>query len=195
MKYTALLFGLLAFQVEAQTGLTPQLRSQFTLEHLASSNGLSNSDIMYGVPIAPGQVVGNVYLDEKWNKASLQLSQSEKPLEGFYVRYNLKENGIEIRSGGRVKLISADKVKALVWIDSVTSLPSYFVFGGNYQYQQSKLSTLLQVLVDGSVPLLKHIRLEIKSPTYNVATGAGSKDTKIIKKVQYLSLQQGTHSN
>ncbi|MBX2915983.1 MAG: hypothetical protein KF856_12005 [Cyclobacteriaceae bacterium] len=188
MKYVHIVWlTMLPNLIFGQTSIPPQMRAQFTLERLSSSQGLGPSDILYGVPMASGSVQGDVYLDKKWNKATLMPKDSEKLLEGYYVKYNLKDKTIEIKTSTGIKAVASNKIKSMVWIDSVTTLPSYFINASTYRISGTSLTGMLEVLVDAEYPLFKYHKIEIKEPTYNVAMGSGSKDTRILKRSVYFT--------
>jgi hypothetical protein len=166
----------------SQWAIPAKLRAENTLDRMSDKGGLSNSDILYGVPGEPGGVVGDVYLNKKWNTATILLYQSETMIEGYPVKYDVKSNLIEIKSTTGIKILDVRKIKNMVWRDSVTTIPHYFVNANEYKKDGAPYSGLLEVLVDGPMPLLKKTELFIKQPTYNDAMGSGSKDVKIYLK-------------
>ncbi|MBX2895895.1 MAG: hypothetical protein KF763_10665 [Cyclobacteriaceae bacterium] len=189
MKYLYLILLVLSTSlIFGQTSIPPQMRAQFTLERLSSTSGLGPSDILYGVPMSPGTVIGDVYLDKKWNKATLLHEGTETLIEGYFVKYNLKDKTVEIKTRTGIKAVTANQIKSMVWIDSVSNFPSYFIKASTYSFEGSSLTGMMEVLVDANYPLFKYYTVEIKEPTYNVAMGSGSKDTRIIRRAMYFSL-------
>ncbi len=177
----------------SQWAIPAQMRASNTLDRLATQNGFSRqSDLLYGLPMEPGTVVGDVYLAKSWNTATILLTDSEKTIEGYPVRYNIQDINLEINTQNGIKVLDSKRVKSMVWIDSLTRQPHYFVNASSYKEEGAPLSGLVEVLVDGEVPLLSKFYLEIVKPTYNVAMGSGSKDTKIYKRKVAYCLSAGS---
>ena len=170
----------------AQWAIPKNMRAENTLDRLSDKGGLSNSDLLYGIPMDPGTVVGDNYLNKNWNVATILLYQTEAMIEGYPVKYDIRSNMLEFNSKYGIKVLSAEKVKNLVWIDSLTSEPHYFVNGAEFSKDQVTSRGLLEVVVDGTLPLLLKTELVVKQPTYNAAMGSGSKDLKIYKKEIFL---------
>ncbi|HMR57118.1 MAG TPA: hypothetical protein PLM56_08595 [Cyclobacteriaceae bacterium] len=171
--------------VWGQSSVPTQIRAQWTMDRLTDVNGLGNSDLLYGIPMQPGTVVGNVYADKKWNKTTILLNESDNLLEGYWLKYNLQEQTVEVKTSTGVKIIDGARIRSMVWIDSLTKETHYFISSTPYTYQGTKLTGLLEVLVDGTTPLFKYYRISIIKPTYNVAMGSGSKDIKILINETY----------
>lgn len=171
----------------AQWAIPPYMRAQNTLTRLSEPiRGMSSADLLYGIPMEPGIVIGDNYLDKKWNTATILLYQSETMIEGYPVKYDVKNDLLEIQSRSGIKVLEGKKIKNLVWVDSITTQPHYFVNGGEYRYENSKLLGLLEVIVDGQIPLLKRSELNTKKPNYNAALDVGTRDTKIYFKDVFL---------
>ncbi len=166
-----------------QNSALPQaMTAQFAMDRMTDIDGLGRNDVLYGVPLPPGRVVGDVYYDKKWNIARVMLSNNDQIIEGIRVRYDLAESAIELKGKQSVKVLDVSKIKSVVWIDSLTQAKRYFVNGNQYQLEGVPLLGLLEVLADGRFPLLKRTMIVIKKATYNAAVDAGSRDTKIIKE-------------
>lgn len=161
------------------------MRASNTLDRMSDVGGLSRNDLLYGLPMTPGGIKGTTYLDKKWNIATILLFESEKLLEGYPVRYDLKENELEVKAKNGTKVIESKNIKSVVWRDSLTQLPKFFINGGEYTDEGTPLNGLLEVLADGKVPLLKRNYIVIKAPDYVVGFDVGSRDTKIFKKSTY----------
>jgi len=165
-----------------QAAIPPQLRAENTLDRMSSKNSLSGSDILYGLPVPPGTTIGDNYLNKEWNQATFLLYQSEKMIEGYPAKFDIQSDLFEVKTKNGIKILDNSKVKNVVWIDSLTSLPHYFVNGKEYRIEGVPSSGILEILVDGIFPLFKKTELLVKEPTYNVAFDVGSRDKKIIQK-------------
>ncbi|MEP2668543.1 MAG: hypothetical protein ABJH04_06105 [Cyclobacteriaceae bacterium] len=153
-----------------------------TIEGMSDLDGLGRSDMFQGVDIEPGRVVGDYYLDSKWNVASILLYGSGKVVDGYAVKYDVEGNAVEVKVGNQIKLIKVDRIESLIWYDSVTNVPRAFVNAKSYTENGIALSGLLEVLVDGDIPLIKITTIWVKRPDYVLAFDVGSKDTQINKR-------------
>lgn len=191
MKTIGLFLFLLVICVSsyAQWAIPPQMRASNTLDNLAQ-NGLNQSDILYGLPMEPGKVVGDSYITKEWNVATIMLTDSEKIIEGYPVRYDVKAGVLEIKSKSGIKVLNSKSIKSLVWLDSL-QLPHYFLNADIFKEDGVSQSGLVEILVDGEVTLLNKYSVEIIKPNYNVAMGSGSKDTKIIVKSAFYCAKEG----
>jgi hypothetical protein len=188
MKSLILFLGMISFSLNswAQWAIPTQMRAENTLDRLSDKGGLSSSDLLYGIPITPGNVIGDMYLDKKWNAATILLYQSETMIEGYPVKYDIKSDVLEIKSKSGIKILGGEKIKNMVWVDSLTTQPHYFVNAAEFKKDGVPSRGLLEVIVDGDLPLLKKTEIYVKQPTYNAALDAGSKDTKIFQKEIFL---------
>lgn len=189
MKYSISLiclgFVLLPDFSWGQNALPPQIRIRQTMDGLSSAGGISRSDLLYGVDTDPGRVLGDYYLDTKWNPSSILMYGSEKIIEGYPVKYDIESNAIEVMVGKQIKLIKVNQVESLIWYDSITQLPRAFVNAMDYTESGIELSGLLEVLVDGDIPLIKRTTIWIKRPDYVPAFDVGNKDTQINKREMF----------
>lgn len=162
------------------------IRASITLDNLFDINGLSKFDNLYGIPLEPGSVVGNAYLDAGWNRSTFLLYDVEKMIEGFPARYEIEHDQFEIRSSTGVKVLNGEKVKSFVWIDSLTRSPRYFVNGRDFKDEQhAPLSGFFEVITEGAVSLLAKTEVVVKNPTYNEKFDMGNRNTRIVKKRNY----------
>jgi hypothetical protein len=175
----------------AQSSLPTAIRAQTTMEVL-SRGGVSSNYISYGLPIEPGTLLGDAYLNRFWNKASFLTYKDEKLVEGYFVKINLQDNQLEIKLKNGFRGVYTDQIKSLVWIDSLTQASHYFVNGAEYKTSEKPVAGLLEVLVDGQYALMKHTYAFVRKATYNVALDMGSKDAKIIQKTEFYWAQGST---
>ena len=167
-----------------QWAMPQVMRSQMTLNRI-SEKGITMNDLLYGVPLTGGGVTGTVYLDNKWNAATLMLYEDDRLLEGYYVKYNLKDNEVEVKARNGIKVIEAAKLRSFVWKDSLTGETRSFVNGKEFREDSIPLTTMLEVLVDGPLPLVGKTTVNVKDPTYVVAFDVGSRETQIRKKTAW----------
>jgi len=191
MKTIRLSLFLLMISVSsyAQWAIPPQMRAANTLDNLAQ-NGLNQSDLLFGLPMEPGKVVGDSYITKEWNVATIMLADSEKIIEGYPVRYDIKAAVLEIKSKNGIKVLNSKSIKSLVWLDSL-QLPHYFINAGSFKEDGVSQSGLVEILVDGEVTLLNKYSVEIIKPNYNIAMGSGSKDTKVIARSTFYCAKAG----
>jgi hypothetical protein len=171
-------------QAAIQKAVPQQMRAQHTLDRMAEG-GVGSSDLLYGVPGAPGRLVGDFYLDKKWNRGSIMLIDTEAMIEGYPIKYDLKSHTVEILTKSSIKILDVKKVKSLVWLDSLTQRPTYFVNGADYKDEGTPLNGLLEVVADGQVPLFCRTTTWVKKATYVPALDVGSKDEVVNKRLTF----------
>ena len=147
-------FFLIGSKSYGQWTIPWQIRGEATLDHLATKNGTIKPDILYGTILTNGSLIGQVFIDQKWNNCSFLLFDTEKLIEGYPAKFDVKANALSVKVKNGIKQIEANKIKSIVWLDSVTNIPSYFVNAREYKEGTITLVGLLEVLVDGQLPLL-----------------------------------------
>lgn len=181
----------LAMESNAQAVVPPNIRATNTLEKLFDYNGIDEGDILYGIPLPEGKVVGDTYLDTHWKKANVMLYEKEALIEGFPMRYDMRLDELEFKGKNGIKVLAGNKVKSFVWADSISRSPSYFINGKAFRNEDDVPFTgFFEVLTEGSVPLLKKTNVDIKKANYNLALNVGSPDDKILKKNKYYVLME-----
>ena len=168
-----------------------QIRAANTLYRLGQRSGVGNNDLIQGIPFPPSEIIGDNYLDKKWNAATVLLYQSETMLEGYLVKYDVKNDVLEFNTSSGIKVLDGRKVKNMVWVDSLTALPHYFVNGAEYKINGVAGYGLLEVVVDGTAPLLKKAEIFVKKPDYHPALSVGSRNTEILQKEVFLYAKDG----
>lgn len=155
------------------------------MDGMADMGGMTRSDVLYGIPVPPGRVIGDNYMDLKWNPASLLIYGSEKVIDGYHVRYDIKSEALEIKVDNGIKMLMVNRIESLIWYDSLTSTPRAFVNGKGYTEDGVQMSGLLEVVQDGKVPLIKKTTLWVKRPDYIPAFDVGNRDEKIYKRENF----------
>lgn len=172
----------------AQTeALNKTIRATNIQHTLTTRPDFQGGNMIYGIPDAPKQLLGNYYLDPKWNKSTLMLYKDEKILNDQWVRYNIASNQFEVYTpkDDRVTTIPGLRVQNLVWIDSVHKVPRYFINGMDLKENGTPISGFYEVLVDGQIPLVKRTIASVKKSNYNTALMLGNKDDEIKKRDSY----------
>jgi len=184
-----LLVGSGIANAQNQGSIPQQLRTQYTLDRLGMQ-GVGSGEVAYGLPQPPGMIIGDVYFDEKWNVGTILLEGTETLIEGYPLKYNLQDHSIEIKTKSGVKVLDSRKVSSIVWVDSLSGSPTYFLNGARFFEDQTPIAGLVEIVVDGKLPLISKTRLMIKEPDYVVALNVGSRDTKILKKTKYYLVEK-----
>lgn len=140
-------------QCYGQWAIPWQMRSEGTLDHLIGTNGFLKPDLLPGTPLSNGSLKDHTFIDQKWSSCSFLLFDPVKLIEGYLVKYDIKGNALAVKTKSGVKLIDANKIKSIVWLDSLTNAPRYFVNAQEYKEESVQLTGLLEVLVDGHMPL------------------------------------------
>lgn len=175
----------------AQAVVPPNIRAINTLEKLFDYNGIDEGDILYGIPLPEGKVLGDTYLDPRWSHSNVLLYENDKLIDGFPMRYDIHLDELEFKGKNGIKVLAGNKVKSFVWADSITRTPTFFINGKAFRNEHDVPFTgFFQVLEEGPVPLLKKTFIDIKKADYNVALNVGSPDDKILKKNKFYVLKE-----
>ena len=186
-RYYIFLFIILAaLKAYSQGSVIPaNVRAVNTIEGLTDSNGLGNNEMLYGIPLPEGKVIGDTYLSTEWNKSVILLYENNKLIEGFPARYDIHLDELEEKGRSEVKVLEGKKVKSFMWMDSFRAEPYYFINARNFKEEGVPLVGFFEVLVDGDSPLFKKVNLTVKTADYNVTLSMGSRDDKILKNSVY----------
>lgn len=169
------------------SALPNSIRASETLDNI---NELSSGEMLYGIPMPEGKVIGDTYLSTNWMKSTLLLYDQDKILKGYPVRYDIQLDELEIKGKDGVKVVKGDRVKSFSLVDSLLNRPKYFVNAKEYKNTDNiTLSGFFQVLADGPLPLFKKTSIQIKEADYRVQFDVGSRDNKILKKDGYFTLE------
>ncbi len=141
-------------QSYGQWAIPWQMRGETTLDHLLNGNGLTKTDILNATLALNSIPSVDSYIDQKWNNCSFLLFESEKLIEGYLAKYDLRANTLILKSKNGIRLIEVKKIKSIIWLDSLTHTPRYFINAKDYKEESTPLTGLLEVLVDGQMPLL-----------------------------------------
>lgn len=189
----SLVVCVMAISASAQTVVPPNIRASNTIEKLTDFRGLETGEMLFGIPLPEGKVIGDTYLDTNWKTGSIMLYDKDKLIERYPIRYDIYTNELDIKTGQQVKVIAGNKIKSFSWIDSSYSEPVYFINARDFKNEAgTQLSGFFQVLVDGPLPLLCKTDIVVRKADYNVQMNVGSKDDKILKKEKYYYLKDGT---
>jgi len=168
------------------------IRAANTLDNLFDSNGLATFDNLYGIPLEPGSVLGNSYLNPDWNRTTFLLYDADKMLEAYSSRYEIDQDQFEIKVAGGIKLLNGKRVKSFVWLDSLTRSPHYFVNAKDFKSEDnSGLRGFFEVLTEGELTLLSRTDIVVKKPNYNEKLDIGTRDARILKKTKFYFTAKG----
>jgi hypothetical protein len=191
-SYIVLVLCVISVASSAQTVVPPNIRASNTIEKLTDFRGLETGEMLFGIPLPEGKVIGDTYFDTKWKIGSVMLYGKDKLIERYPIRYDIYTNELDIKTGQQVKVIAGNKIKSFSWIDSSYTEPVYFVNAHDFRNEEgTPFSGFFQVLVDGPLPLLCKTDIVVRKADYNVQMNVGSKDDKILKKEKYYYLKDG----
>ncbi|MDX5339387.1 MAG: carboxypeptidase-like regulatory domain-containing protein [Cyclobacteriaceae bacterium] len=171
--------------------LQKTIRSANVSRLLVERPNFVGGNMFYGIPPEPKEVVGNFYLDTKWNLASILLYRDQQVLEGFRVRYNINSNQFELMEpeSNLVSTMPGLRVQNIVWLDSAYKVPRYFVNGMDFRDEGVPISGFFEVLVEGELPLMRRTLAVFKESNYNTALMVGNRDDQILKRNVYYYLK------
>jgi hypothetical protein len=191
--YTALtvlltLGGFLSL-AQAQAVVPANLRASISLERMVETNGLRPTDLVYGIPLPPGKVIGDSYLNTQWLRSSFMMYNIDRTFENYKIRYDIRTNELEVKTPTQVKVLPGDRVRNFAVTDSLNINTLFYANGKDFTLDGKKQSGFFEVMEDGKIALLKKTEIEIKKADYNPALHIGSLDEKILKKDSYYVLK------
>lgn len=180
----------LGYEAEEDMALQKTIRATNIAELFTKRPNFIGGNQVFGIPPEPKRLIGNFYLDTKWNKASILLYKDNEVVEGYFVRYNINSNNFELRAdeADLVSTMPGLRVQNIVWIDNEHNVPRYFVNGMDLLEDGVPISGFFEVLVDGQMPLVRRTVASIKESNYNQALMVGERNDQIIKRNQYYYL-------
>ncbi len=177
--------------IVAQSTIDKYVRANNAINQM-NYNNMKQGDMIYQVRSSEtSEWIGDPYFDTHWAKSSILLYDG-RLIEGQLIRYDIRQNEFEIRLSGQVKVLSGSLVQNVVWVDSLDSSTRYLVNTKDLNWENSKSTGFMELLVEGENPLMKRIVIEILKPDYNLALNVGSKDYRIFKKVKYYYVRNAT---
>lgn len=168
------------------SSLSTRVRAENTIHHLTDNNGLSNGEVLNGIPLPPGNIKGDTYFLTEWLDVEIRPFKTGSIISGYKGRLNFNGDQLEfIASGGEVRVAETSKVASFSFLRN----GSQFTFV-NSQVVGIKSSPpqFLQVLSEGTYSLLKSVSIVVKEPTYRPDVGVGDPDYKILKRSNYFLL-------
>lgn len=167
------------------TSLPANIRATNTLDRL-NDGGISSNEILYGIPLAPGDIIGDEFMNENWDKSSVSLKDSGKKIQGFRCRYNLVSDELYFQTNtGEVRALKGSKIKSFTLTNGNTGIDSEFINAGKFLEDGVPLDGFLEVLIDGPSALYKRTEINVIKPTYRQELDMGSRDTKLVKRSAY----------
>jgi hypothetical protein len=173
----------------AQSALPNQLQAANAMERMGS--GIGKGDLIFGIPLPPGKTIADFYLTKHWNVSSILLYGAEKPAEGYRVKYDAKNERIEIGTQNVIRVLDCNQIKKLIAIDSVTGIATHFINAKEFDQSVIKLTGLVELLVEGKIQLLKKTILSVRKPDYNPALAIGNRDEKIDRHESFYAAVDG----
>jgi hypothetical protein len=182
-------FGFLFALAGISDAQTPNINNNVRAGNLLnrmSTNRLSPGDM--NLPIVssiPTGIIGDTYLDSHWAKSSLLLYEREDLVDSYLARFDIKNNEFEFLIDNGVRVLPGNKVKNVLWIDSLTQQSRFLINAKDYVSDGVPLLGFFEVSEEGTYQLLKKAYLEILRPDFSPALNVGSKDYKILKKQEF----------
>jgi hypothetical protein len=185
MKKIYVLISLIIPALAYSQAIPSNIRAQMSAERLSTANFDKLENAIVGIPVPPGRVIGDTYMDSKWNLGSLMIAGKNTPIEGYLMKYDIKSQTVEIQAPSGIRVLEVKRITQLVWLDSITKQAHYFVNAARYREDDTPLVGLLEVVVDGQRSLFKRTVVNTKSPTYVPAMDVGSRDMEYYKKSEF----------
>lgn len=174
---------------------TQKTTRAFSISNLiASRPNLLGGNMIYGMAPEPKMLMGSFFIDANWNEGALFMYKDDEVKEDILVRYRIDGNSFDLkdRNTDYVRNIPGIWVETFIMIDEKSGATRFFINGKDYLIDKEPASGFFELLVDGSIPLLKKTDAIYKRSNYNTALMVGNKNDKIVKKetLYYISDNQ-----
>ncbi len=188
--------------INALSVCTILLMVTVTLAFGQESNYLHNRQVMERAMVAaaggtaaplgnmsasPAATVGDVYLTKDYRITTFWMYDDNKMVQGYASRLDMQRNEFDVHLGpGKgVRALPGTRVKTLMWVDSLTKTPQYFVNGQEYVNEEgTPYIGFFQILSEGELTLLKMTRVAFKPADHNPTHNTGVKDNRFLKSVE-----------
>jgi len=114
------------------------------------------------------EYMDSYYLDEEWHLGNFTLI-SNQTISNYLIKYDLKNNNLEIQFSGEIKILDLYKMKEFSWEDGAGVIHRFVNL--NIKATSSELYGIAQLLYDGKAKLLKTYAYRPK-PESDVKYGA-----------------------
>ena len=179
----SLIFSLIIVRGYGQAAVD-YMHNRMTIDRMAAVGVSSNATSIASFPGSPPGLIGDVYLNGDYRNATFILYDNDKLVQGYPAKLDLQRNEFDLLTTTGVRTLAGSFVRSLVWRDSVSKTPQYFVNGKEFRNEDDvPLLGFYQILSDGELNLLKHTELIFKpADTRNITHKVGSGDDKYTKK-------------
>lgn len=146
-----------------------------------------NTGIIRELTVQPMEPVSAVYLTDEWVSGDFILTP-DHVFEDYMIRYDVKNNLLEIKTEKEVKIAPLAKIKQF----SFNTAPSTHVYKNSSESKLTGITGLVEELVVGTYSLYVKSYVERIPADYNVATDSGSRiDRFELAEMLLLSNQSG----
>jgi hypothetical protein len=174
-----------AFCQSAMTNTTKD-----ALNNLSGSQKINPNSVMYGVPTAPSEIIGDFFHDSTFAESKVVLVGDKTVYETF-ARFDIKNDVLEIRSIGGNRWVDGNKISFFTLNQQNTLNPTLFLNVKNFICDEAKKNGFFEVLQEGKGLILQYTKLTVRKPTYVPALGTGDLNSKVIRAVEYFYATEG----
>jgi hypothetical protein len=185
MKFLYLLVALVIvnFTLNGQNQHIDIIKANHLMDRLSVGGGVNNGDLMFGMPLPPGKLVGDFYLDSEWKKGTMILYDKETLIKNYRIRYDIKNNEIEIKTKTGIKVIPGTKVKSFAIEEVEDSEPAFYFNANEFTApHETGYEGFYKILSTGEMMLLSGTEVFIKKRNYKEELSIGNPDDQVIKK-------------
>lgn len=128
----------------------------------------------------PAETLGDVYLNEDWLLADIELNNGNTVLKNIPVKINLQTSELEIKHQNQVKVLPSGKVKVFRLLMTNGTVEK-FVNARAYKLDNTPLNGFLQSIDSGKWELLVRPEVKLVKSNYNQALDIGERNDKYVK--------------
>jgi hypothetical protein len=172
-----------------QDGASKSVTHRMLLERLSGASATSAP--LTGTSLPPAEVVGDAFLIESFAPATFLL-MNDKTTPAYDTKYDIQRDVFYYKLDEKIYVLTGDQVKSFFWFNPEVKQQETFVNKRDFETAAGTvLPGFLQVLADGSLPLLKGTNITILDPNYNFSRAIGRQDYSVVKKTQLYYVEDG----
>jgi len=159
------------------------LHNRTVMDRVPTTGQVGNSVILGSMSNSPAGTVGDVYLTKDYRIATFWLYEDDKVVQNIPSKLDMQRNEFDLYLGkGNIKALPGNKVRTLVWADSLTKSKQYFINAKEFNNEDGvPFIGFFQIVSEGSLNLYRLNTVTFKPADHNPTHNTGSKDNRFLK--------------
>lgn len=158
------------------------LHNRSVMERMVSQGVSGNTAALGNMSVSKPGLIGDVYLNRDYRNATFLLYENNQLTASLPAKLDLQRNEFDVLMTNGVRALAGSHVRTMVWSDSVSKVPQYFVNAKEYKDdKETPYYGFFQILSEGEITLLKLTEVRLKPADRNLSHSVGTNDNKFLK--------------